>query len=136
MRLLVTGSRAWDDAGYIRRVLDGVYAGLGDREVLVLHHGACPQGADAIADLWARWGQAASRRILVVRHPAAWRTTAGGVDRGAGMRRNADMVTEIGAGGNVACHAFIRDRSRGASQCARLAEKAGIPTVRHLWEDR
>ena len=61
-RLLVTGSRSWDDGGTIEQAL----AVILDRhpEGVLLVHGACPRGADAIADAYAaRTPATAPRRI-------------------------------------------------------------------------
>jgi YspA, cpYpsA-related SLOG family len=109
-RVLVTGSRTWTDAGVIAGVLAGHY-----REGAVLVSGACPRGADALAEeYWALLGG------RVERHPADW----AGYGRRAGFVRNAQMVS---AGADV-CVAFIRDGSPGATHCAVLARAAGIET--------
>lgn len=114
-QVLVTGSRTWVKAATIRDALLAVW-GDGDG---VLVSGACPQGADRIAEMfWTRWGE------RVERHPADWATHG----RVAGFRRNAEMV-RLGAD---VCLTFIRDGSYGASHTARLAEEAGIPTIRYL----
>ena len=111
--MLVTGSRAWTDEAAIAAALRQQ---RGDGTA-VLVSGACPRGADAMAErLWARWGG------QVERHPADWAS-----GRDAGMRRNAAMV----ALGADVCLAFIRDHSPGASHTARLAEQAGIPVRRY-----
>ena len=111
-RVLVTGSRIWTDQAVIADVLRGYF-----HPGAVLVTGACPRGADAIAErLWRSWGGQAER------HPADWPS-----GRGAGFARNAAMV----ALGADACLAVIRDNSPGASHTARLARQAGIPVHRY-----
>jgi hypothetical protein len=112
VRVLVTGSRTWTDETIIRDALREHQA-----PGTVLVSGACPRGADAIAErLWASWGG------LAERYPADWAT-----GRGAGFGRNAAMV----ALGADICLAFIRDGSPGASHTAHLADLAGIPVRRY-----
>jgi len=113
-RVLVTGSRTWTDTATIR---DALAQQWGDGAA-VLVSGACPRGADRLAEAcWTRWGG------HVERHRADWDRHG----RAAGYRRNTVMVT---AGASV-CLAFIRAGSPGASHTAALAEAAGIPTHRH-----
>jgi hypothetical protein len=119
MRLLVTGSRDWTDSEKIHAEM--AWVTLGYIQNITLVHGACPTGADDIADK-----HAARLGWDVERHPAQWSRYG----KRAGFVRNAEMVD---AGANV-CLAFIRNRSKGASMCAELAEKAGIPTYRFTEE--
>ena len=127
VRVLVTGSRDWTEPQAVADALRGVVSGLASQDVTVVH-GACPTGADAHADRAARvFG------MNVERHPAD--RSQG---RAAGPRRNAAMVAQ----GADICLAFIgpctspRCRrpgphdSHGATGCADLAERAGIPTRR------
>jgi hypothetical protein len=144
-RLLVTGSRTWLDLdGVAERVTllktelrKALHELCPERPLVppVLVHG-CARGVDLLAeDFWKGWGLPADP------HPAKWSEC--GVDcpadrscrkvrRGreyctkAGFRRNAEMV----ALGADRCIAFIHNGSSGATQCADLAEKAGIPTTR------
>jgi hypothetical protein len=112
-RILVTGSRTWIDQAVIAAALrEHCPPGT------ILVTGACPRGADAIAERLWRAGDG-----QVERHPADWAT-----GRGAGFARNAAMI----ALGADACLAFIRDASPGASHAARLADLAGIPV--HLYD--
>ena len=105
-RVLVTGSRTWDDEQTIREALQPHY---GPGAVLV--SGACPRGADAIAErIWAEWGG------QVERHPADWQRYG----RNAGMIWNRRMA----ALGADVCLAFIGGGSLGASGAAAVAGRA------------
>lgn len=115
MRVLVTGSRDWLDTDAIDTAIQNAICNMWGPHTVV--HGACPTGADAQADYWARY-----RGLTVERHPADWDIYG----KAAGFRRNAEMVT---AGADV-CLAFIKGASRGATHTADLAEKAGIRTIR------
>lgn len=142
MRILVTGSRSWDDRDIVRDVLtDAVHQNL----PAVIVHGACPSGADAIASWWVR--QNSNLDITEEPHPADWDacgsdcpsyshrrprkpgdTTHPGVlpdyCPNAGPRRNKAMV----ALGADLCVAFFRKGAwnRGTANCASLARRAGI----------
>jgi hypothetical protein len=123
-RILVTGSRDWED----RAAIDGILTSLAAANTFhgrttVVVHGACPTGADAMADDWARWHAARSPLVEFERHPANWRANG----KRAGFIRNAHMVN-LGAD---LCLAFIKDGSRGTSHTAALAEAAEIPTRRY-----
>lgn len=121
MRILVTGSRSWDDAGTIRAALDAVAFGAEQAGYmrLVIVHGACPTGADAIADMWVRTWPVAELSVTAERHPALWQREG----RAAGILRNQRMVNTR----PDLVLAFIRDDSPGATHCAECASEAGIP---------
>ena len=119
MRVLITGSRSWEDRAVIRVALRAVWDEHGRPTDAILVSGACPSGADRIAEeIWAANG------LAVERHPANWKPDGRLLDRTAGFRRNAEMV----ATGADVCLAFIRAGSRGASHTARLAAASGLPT--------
>jgi hypothetical protein len=95
-RVLITGSRTWTDLPTIRGALREVW---GDGTA-VLVSGACPHGADCLAEqVWRQWGG------HVQRHLADWARYG----RSAGFRRNTEMVTTAAE----VCLAFIRDNSAG-----------------------
>jgi hypothetical protein len=117
-RVLVTGSRTWSDGALITRVIDDIRYEIG---MFVLVHGAAT-GVDTIASRWqTAWGRPSEA------HPADWDRYG----KRAGYVRNAEMVD---AGADL-CLAFIHNRSRGATMCADLAEKAGIPVRRYEIND-
>jgi hypothetical protein len=122
-RVLVTGSRDWEDRAAIDDFLTALAAAnTFHNRTTVIVHGACPRGADQMADDWARWHANRSPLIEVERHRANWEING----KRAGFIRNQFMVN---LGADV-CLAFIRDGSRGASHTAALAEQAGIPVRR------
>ena len=117
-RLLLTGSRTWDDAAVIEHALAVILARHPEGVLLV--HGACPRGADAIAAAYAE----RTPVYHIEAHPADWRRHG----RVAGQLRNAEMVT-LGAQG---CAAFLRGASPGTTATIRLARAAGISVWIHM----
>lgn len=99
----------------IEAITDVVRESGVSKEDTVIVHGACPKGADAMADALAKqWG------VTVETHPADW----GLHGRRAGFVRNAEMA-ELGAD---VCLAFNHNNSNGTKMMADLTQKAGIPT--------
>lgn len=115
-RVLVTGSRSWRDLATIEAELRRAWKDVG-HGFPVLVSGACPHGADSMAE--AVWE---AQEMPVERHPADWDTHG----KRAGFVRNSEMVN---LGADI-CLAFIRNGSRGASMTADMAEKAGIEVRR------
>lgn len=117
IRILVTGSRTWTNRNWLSMELISAAAETaGGLEVPVtLVSGACPRGADRIAEELAK-----SWDWTVERHPADWKAYG----KAAGFIRNQQMV-DLGAD---ICLAFVRNGSRGATHCGQAAERAGIPT--------
>ena len=115
MKILVCGSRDWADEKAIERELRKLPPGT------TIVHGACPTGADALADKWAM-----KLGLQIRRYPADWETEG----KAAGPKRNAAMVrTEHRSGDPVTfALAFTTDisRSRGTKDCVERARKAGI----------
>ena len=121
MRILITGSRDWTNIETISAAIMGAAEadGCTPDMVTIVHGGAI--GADSMAAEYAE-----KNGYNIEEHPVVWRPY-GIYNPRAGLARNSDMVN-LGAD---ACLAFIRNGSRGASDCARKAEAAGIPTSRY-----
>jgi hypothetical protein len=118
VRVLVTGSRDWRKRRIVYGALSRIVTSMGQGRLVVVH-GKCPTGADAIADEWAKVVWAAEPEP----HRAEWEKYG----KPAGFIRNQEMV-DLGAD---VCLAFIRNGSKGATHCADRAEKAGIPVERY-----
>jgi hypothetical protein len=148
-RVLLTGSREWGDRKALWDVLTSIAAQCygGGYVELVIVHGDCPDGADAIAKAWVSWATSRPWRRLSIRqepYPADWPAPCrpackDGCRRlnrkgqwycnAAGSYRNALMIS-LGADLCVAFFA-IGARNSGTSGCAKGAGKAGIPVRRY-----
>lgn len=116
-RILITGSRTWDNWPIIRHAL----VMHEDSSGTMLVSGGCPNGADAICE-----SVAAALGWPIERHAADWRRYG----KRAGLARNREMV----ARGADLCLAFQRDGSRGTQHTIDLCSIAGIPTVVYGYE--
>lgn len=118
MRVIVTGSREWSNSGAVKFGLIDAIAGADPEEPFVVVHGACPTGADAIADeLAKRLG------VAVETFPADWHTYG----NAAGPIRNRQMIE---AGADLVL-AFPLPGGRGTQHTIKLAREAGIPV--QIW---
>lgn len=123
MRVLITGSREWQDFLPIQRALLRVTNGHAGPWPITLVSGHCPTGADAIGEHLAKqlgWS--------VEAYPARWDLHG----KAAGPIRNQQMVDT----GPDICLAFPRGRSAGTRDCMRRAAAHGIPVLSHEWEER
>lgn len=121
-RILVTGSRDWEDAAIIEAELNKAWRRFGCSPDVTLVSGNCPTGADHIAEqVWY------TLHLPVELHPANWAKFG----KAAGPLRNREMV----ALGADLCLAFIKNNSKGASQCLALAQEDGIPCAVWRYND-
>lgn len=106
-RIIICGSRSWEDYQTMRSVIQGLEPG----EDIVVHGGA--HGADQMA------GEIAVELGLEVEvHPADWEKHG----KGAGFIRNEQMAL-LGAD---ACIAFWDGESRGTADMMQRASEHGI----------
>jgi hypothetical protein len=117
MRVLITGSRTWDDAESITAELAALPPGT------TIVHGGCPTGADAIAHQYA-----VENGIPVEVYPADWDEHG----RAAGPIRNAEMIATM----PDLVLAFVRGDSPGTRGCVRAAISAEVPVRILDWDYR
>jgi len=115
LKVLVCGSREWEDKKAIEREFKALPQGT------IIIHGACPTGADALADTTAmKFG------FQLRRYPADWDSHG----KSAGPQRNAQMIREEHRKGEpidlVLAFTADLERSRGTKDCVGRAKKAGI----------
>ena len=129
IRILVTGSRDWEDVQTIRRALLWAITTYAPNRRVVLIHGDCPTGADAIAHVeWVHLSRSNDLHLLAPERftvtPEDWHR----IGRRAGPERNQLMVDQ----GADICLAFPLPSSRGTKDCMKKATIAGIPVK--VWE--
>lgn len=133
MRILITGSRDWDNAKSVNyRIMEAVgewidsHPGLSRNDPLTwvtIVHGGCKTGADKIADIFSRKILGKDAEVF----EADWKTFG----RSAGYKRNYRMVNTD----PDICLAFIRNRSNGSTDCRDQAKGRQIPTETFLYEN-
>jgi len=125
MRVLVCGSRTFEDQDLLNRTLDGLLT-KGESHTII--HGMA-RGADTMAENYAR-----SRGYPLLEYPALWNTYG----RAAGIIRNTEMLTEgkpelvVAFLGRVAQKEFesgLSDSkySRGTKNMIDQATTSGVP---------
>lgn len=123
MRLLVCGSRTFEDKDYLFGRLDRLHA---ERTVSLVIQGGAP-GADTLAYEWAL-----SRNIAVAEYRADWAKHG----RAAGPIRNQQML-DMGKPEMVAA---FTDKplhlSRGTAHMYRIARAANVTTLHYIKEDK
>lgn len=112
MRVLVCGSRAWEDGALIEKILSSL-----DSVELVV------EGEARGADTWARLA-CETLEIPILAFPADWERYG----RGAGPKRNQQMLDE---GEPELVLAFSEDlnSSRGTADMVARARRAGLRTI-------
>lgn len=114
-RVLVTGSRDWDDRESVIEALHSWWVEIGEPDNALLIHGAA-RGADTLCkEYWESIG------LPTKPFEARWRVD-GQYRKWAGNERNTEMV-KFGAD---VCIAFPLESSIGTLDCIKKAEKAGI----------
>lgn len=120
IRILITGSRSWDNIDYIRLAFMELAEEHGQHITLV--SGACPTGADRLGEIVA-----AELGWNIELYPADWAKYG----NRAGFVRNSQMIDtepDMVVG-------FVRNKSKGASMTVNLGKKKNIFTIVHDWAD-
>lgn len=117
MKVLVCGSRHFNDYDLLEKTLDGCTVTIDE-----IIHGAA-RGADTMGGTYAE-----KRGIPVTAFPAKWDEFG----RSAGPIRNALMLKE---GKPDLVVAFLFQDSRGTKNMVMLAKRAGVP-VQEIWCDQ
>lgn len=116
MRVLITGSRIFDDAYILNLALDGFCEEREvDKKSLTIVHGGA-RGADSLASLWAK-----KNGVEV----EVWKPDWDSYGRAAGIMRNQDMLN---SGVDIVI-AFPKGEARGTRDMMRRAKKEGVEVV-------
>lgn len=113
VRVLVTGSRGWNNVWLISEVVDDIDEAFGREVKPTLVSGGCATGADYLTERIVErmgWG--------IERHPADWTR----LSRRAGFVRNEEMVASMPR----FCIAFWDGKSRGTRMTIDLCRRYGV----------
>jgi hypothetical protein len=119
MRLIVAGSRTFDDFKLLCKKLDALTAKA--KKVILIHGGA--PGADRLSEEWfrKRWKQDQEKfKTYEIHHPDYEKYPA----KVAPIKRNSSMVRSAGEKGCLA--AFWDGKSHGTRDIIMKARKAGL----------
>lgn len=117
-RILVCGSRDFNDFYIMGRTLDGFMAqAQKEHRKLMLIHGAA-KGADSLAQTWANY----QVNLTVLSYPAEWRKWG----NKAGIMRNLKMLDEARPDVVLAFVNKKLDESRGTRHMVRIARQANV----------
>ena len=128
MRVLVCGSRTITDMKLISSKLKEVFQALvkedPKRTYIVITGGA--DGPDSIAHRWAERQRKKTHFIVDTEvYPAKWERKDGTIDRGAGYKRNRQMIDS----GIDLVIAFHDGASNGTAHTMDLAKRCGIKVI-------
>jgi len=108
MKVIIAGSRDFDDYGLLSRECDRLLPAVGDLHIV----SGCARGADTMAIAYAN-----DRHIPLIRVPADWDKHG----RSAGYLRNREMAIL-----SDMLIAFWDGKSKGTSHMIRLANEHGL----------
>lgn len=114
-RIIVAGSRSFDNYSYLRSKLDEIIAGISDGVEIVSGNA---RGADSLGERYA-----SEHNLPVALFPADWSVFG----KPAGIIRNQIMINRVSKGKALVV-VFWDGESRGALDMIRRARSAGIDT--------
>lgn len=120
-RIIIAGSRTFNDYPYLCRVLDNTFSKMWTDEIMILS-GHCPNGADALGERYAK-----SRGIELELFPAQW-VTNGVFDPSAGFKRNEQMAKAADV-----LIVFWDGISKGTADMIRRAKLRRLMILKHLF---
>ena len=113
MKVIVCGGRDFEDRDFVFKALDQIHGQIDFSTVI---HGACPTGADRLADDWAK----SRGDITTWRFPANWRKHG----KAAGPIRNREMIEK----GNPSL-VIAFPGGKGTTNMLSLAAEYGLDTI-------
>ena len=122
-RIIVAGSRGFDNYSLLCRSMDRITAGIREGIEIVSGHA---RGADALGEKYAR-----EHGLQVTVIPAHWEIFG----RSAGMIRNQEMI-DYALKESPLLVAFWDGESKGTENTIKRARKAGVDTRIILFEDK